>query len=87
MLQAAILAELRRDECKFPIFQIAKELIPNNPVVFVRICGLLSSDICSLPIDDVTILTFGGINGNIAQAGLFIVLCSSVVSRKLVKFS
>ena len=82
MLQEAIRTELSRDEYKIPIFQKAKDLIPNNPIVFVRICALLSSEICSLPVDDMTIpFGVGGINGSIAQAGFFLVLCSSVSSN------
>lgn len=78
MLQTAILAEVARDECKSPLFQIAKELIPNNPIVFVRICALLLSEISHIEVDDIG--CFGGLNGSIALDGFFLLLCGVVVS-------
>lgn len=83
VLKAAIIAELKRDECKHLLFQSAKALIPNNPIVFVRICALLSSEIHHLTTEDMSI-PFGGLNGNIAEAGCFLVRCSTMVSEHFV---
>lgn len=77
VLQTAILAELARDECRFPLFQVARELIPNNPIVFVRICALLLSEIYDIQVDNFG--PFGGLNGSIAQDGLFLLLSEVVV--------
>ena len=79
MLASSILAELARDECKSPLFQTAKELIPNNPIVFVRICAWLLSEMCHIEVGDIG--SVGGLNGNIAQDGLFLLLCGVVVSQ------
>ncbi|EFX77022.1 hypothetical protein DAPPUDRAFT_106588 [Daphnia pulex] len=86
VLQTAILAELAREECKSPLFQVARELIPNNPIVFVRICALLLSENDHIQSENVA--SFGGLNGSIAQEGLFLLL-SDVVPKeeeKLLKF-
>lgn len=80
VLQTTILAELARDECKSPIFQVARELIPNNPIVFVRICALLLSE--NYHIQSENIASFGGLNGSIAQEGLFLLLSGVVVRSK-----
>ncbi|XP_046649350.1 huntingtin-like isoform X2 [Daphnia pulicaria] len=86
VLQTAILAELARDECKSPIFQVARELIPNNPIVFVRICALLLSE--NYHIQSENIASFGGLNGSIAQEGLFLLLSGVVPKeeKKILKF-
>lgn len=80
VLKAAITTELKRDECKYSLFRSARTLIPNNPIVFVRICALLSSEIHSFTTEDMSI-PFGGLNGNIAEAGFFLVRCTTMVSE------
>jgi hypothetical protein len=85
VLQTAILAELARDECKSPLFLVARELIPNNPIVFVRICALLLSEIYHIEIDDNGF--FSGLNGSIAQDGLFLLLCGVVVTSHNLKLT
>ncbi|KAK4002443.1 hypothetical protein OUZ56_004272 [Daphnia magna] len=73
VLRTAIRAELARDECKYPLFEVARELIPNNPIVFARVCALLAPEIHCFEADDMQQF-FTGLNGSIAEAGYFLVL-------------
>lgn len=79
MLRTAIRAELARDECKYPLFEVARELIPNNPIVFARVCALLAPEIHCFEADDMQQF-FTGLNGSIAEAGYFLVLPGIMVS-------
>ncbi|XP_057364436.1 huntingtin-like isoform X1 [Daphnia carinata] len=77
VLRTAIRAELAREECKYPLFEVARELIPNNPIVFARFCALLSPEIHCFEANNMQQF-FTGLNGSIAEAGYFLVLLGNM---------
>ena len=82
MLKIAIQSELEKDECKSPLFRMSNLSIPNNPLVFVRLCELLPKEINVLSKIN-TPLQFTGLNGCVAHTGLFLVQYEFMVSSKI----
>ena len=82
MLKIAIQSELEKDECKFSLFRMSNLSIPNNPLVFVRLCELLPKEINVLSKIN-TPLQFTGLNGCVAHTGLFLVQYEFMVSSKI----
>ena len=74
MLQAAINAELENDEYQKTLFLMAHDTIRCNPLVFVRICDVLSSKIPSISLPRPR-----GLNGDFALSGMFLVQCHHLV--------
>ena len=79
VLQIALQAELGKDECKNALIQMAHISIPNNPIVYVRLCELLSKETST--ISKLNPPHFLGLNGYVALTGLFFVEYNFLVSK------
>lgn len=76
VLKVAIVDELLREEKSSSLIQLSADLIPSNPVVFVKICALYPNEAKKFYVSK---SHFTGFNGFIAKTGYFLVICDALV--------
>ena len=76
VLTVAVQEEFLRQEKGCSILRLSADLIPANPVIFVRLCALLPDEAKSMGINK---FLFAGFNGFIAMNGYLLVVSETAV--------
>ena len=74
-MAATFRTALNREEFRTDVLATSKEIIPNNPLVYLHVCHLLAVT-GQLPVND---LKSSGLNEAIAKKGFFLIQCDQMV--------